>query len=113
MMLMRERSGRSGRRRGSQKPGTAIRSATTAGVVGTEGPTAGADGEDGLGTGSCACARLAVRARTTASAHIVLRDRCVPKSNLIQRPFPELAANISSPWQRASHIRTRFVADRT
>jgi hypothetical protein len=35
MMVMRERSGRSGRRRGSQKPGIAIGSDVTAGVFGT------------------------------------------------------------------------------
>ena len=37
MMVMRERSGRSGRRRGSQKPGTAIGSDVMAGVFGSPG----------------------------------------------------------------------------
>src|SRR5579885_2674893 len=66
MMLMRDRSGRSGRRRGSQKPGTAIGSALTAGVSGTAGLSAGA-GAVSL-RGACAKAAPMPRAASTASA---------------------------------------------
>src|SRR5665213_2424352 len=57
MMLMRDRSGRSGRRRGSQKPGTAI---------GLLMVSVGIGGEDGAG--ACACAAAIVAASKTAIA---------------------------------------------
>src|SRR4026209_2890971 len=63
MMVMRERSGRSGRRRGSQKPGIAIGSDVTAGVFGTAGPTFGGGGPNCRGV--WACATVAATSSTT------------------------------------------------
>src|SRR5215831_8871165 len=63
MMLMRDRSGRSGRRRGSQKPGTASGSAGVAAAAG--------------GAGGCfvACASGAV---AVSAASIVAKVHVVP-----------------------------------
>ena len=61
MMLMRDRSGRSGRRRGSQKPGTAI---------GLLMVSVGAVAGDGL----CACAC----AVTTIAAHSMAAMMAMP-----------------------------------
>lgn len=95
MILMRERSGRSGRLRGSQKPGTAMGSAFTAGVLGTEGPTDGEVGDSCLGVCSCA--------RDTASVPtmIATENIAVPKprqhaliDGIIRTTLPEPAATI-------------------
>jgi hypothetical protein len=68
-MLMRERSGRSGRRRGSQKPGTGAGSAGAAVVPGGAAPPAG--GEAGWPFVVCAGAAAVVNAVSIAkSAHV-------------------------------------------
>src|SRR5689334_347987 len=82
-MLMRERSGRSGRRRGSQKPGTASGSAAVADAGG--GTTAGA----GLGACFVACANTDVAVKTvsvTANVHAA-PSRQRAELNLIRRPL--------------------------
>jgi hypothetical protein len=83
-MLMRERSGRSGRRRGSQKPGTAAGSIGEAAVPGGVAPPAG--GEPGGPFVVCACADAVVTTVSiTKSAHT--RSQRVPDCSLIRRSF--------------------------
>src|SRR6185436_3035609 len=102
MIVMRERSGRSGRRRGSQKLGTAIGSDVTAGVFGTPGPTLEGGGPDCRGVWACA---TVVATSRIIIAHAPLRRRHVLNFAIIRQPFPEIARTISSPRRRASHIR--------
>src|SRR5262249_57753155 len=105
MMVMRERSGLSGRRRGSQKPGTAIGSDVTADVFGTPGPTVGGGGPNCRG----ACAWAAVAATSSATmAHARLQCRHLPNFAVIRWLFPEIARTISLPWRPASHIHVYF-----
>ena len=69
MMLMRDRSGRSGRRRGSQNPGTAIASA--GGL--TPGRASPAGGELSIG-GAGACATAAGIAPTARAEELGVSD---------------------------------------
>ena len=86
MMLMRERSGLSGRRRGSQNPGTAIGSAVTAADPGGADP---AGGEAGAPFVACACAVPAVKTISiTTRAHVLLRQR-VLECSFIRWPFTQ------------------------
>ena len=64
MMLMRDRSGRSGRRRGSQKPGTAM--------VSAGGLTVGGAGDAPCGglAGCAAAAAIVTAASMTASSDL-------------------------------------------
>lgn len=79
-MLMRERSGRSGRRRGSQKLGTAMESTVFA---------AGADGADDGPLVVCASAATAANmGNVTATAKIRAPRRHKPESG-IHLPFVE------------------------
>ena len=102
--VMRDRSGRSGRRRGSQKPGTAIGlltglafGAVAAGAVSSRG-------------GTCACAHATSRVRT-AIASIAAQAR-PPRSSpfkfAIRRskpPIQDLRRTIASSKRRASYNR--------
>src|SRR4029077_230135 len=92
MMVMRERSGRSGRRRGSQKPGIAIGSDVTAGVFGTPGPTFGGGGPNCRGV--WACATVAATSSTTM-AHAE-----PPRGHVLNFDVIPLAL----PRNRADHI---------
>jgi hypothetical protein len=82
-MLMRERSGLSGRRRGSQKPGTAIGSAVTAAEPG------GDKGEEPFVV--CACAADAAKtANIAATTHVPpCQHILVFLCELIRRPFTQ------------------------
>jgi hypothetical protein len=80
MMLMRERSGLSGRRRGSQKPGIGIGSDVAAAAAG--------------GAGDCfvvrECAPVTVNAVSVATnAHTLPRRQHMPECSLIRGPFTE------------------------
>src|SRR6516164_1774188 len=72
-MLMRERSGLSGRRRGSQNPGTAIGSAVAAAEPG--GVDAAGGGE--LGVVACACAAAGAKV-----VNIVTRAYAAPRQHV-------------------------------
>src|SRR6187401_1494295 len=86
MIVMRERSGRSGRRRGSQKPGTAIGSAVTAGVFGTFGPTVEGGGPSCRGDCARATETVAISATMTQAPP---RRRHVLSFDIIRWPSPE------------------------
>src|SRR5215510_1230995 len=102
MMVTRDRSGRSGPRRGSQKPGTAIGSEATAGVFGTPGPTVVGGGPNCRGVWACAT-EAAPSSATIAHA----RPQCRHLLNfiVIRWSFPGIGRTISSSWRSASHIR--------
>jgi hypothetical protein len=80
MMLMRERSGLSGRRRGSQNPGIAIGSDVAA----------AAPGDAGDCFVVCECAPVAVNAVSIATnTHAPPRRQHMPECTLIRGPFTE------------------------
>src|SRR5262249_33209189 len=95
-MLMRERSGLSGRRRGSQKPGTAIGSAVTAAEPGGADPAGGGE----LGTLFVACAYAATGAK---AVNIVTRAHPARRQDLCECGIPT-ALKLASwrPSQRRS-----------
>jgi len=78
MMLMRERSGLSGRRRGSQKPGTAMGSAVAAAEPGGTDVAGGA--EPGALFVTCATAGA-------EAANIVTRVNAAPRQHLRECSF--------------------------
>src|SRR4029078_12971643 len=92
MMVRRERSGRSGRRRGSQKPGIAIGSAVTAGVFGTAGPTFGGGAPTRRVVGECAAV---AGTSSTTMAHAE-----PPRGHVLNFDVIPLAL----PRNRADHI---------
>ena len=86
-MLMRERSGLSGRRRGSQKPGTAIGSAVTAAEPGGADPAAG--GELGAPFVACAFATTGAKAVNIVTRAYAARRQYLRECSLIRRPLTQ------------------------
>src|SRR5262245_24039814 len=106
---MRERSGRSGRRRGSQKPGTAWGAASTFCGTGVGVAWAGGFGA----AGACACAVALTSASMVAAARqavsgLVMGNRAVRNGS--GQGFWDMEGLIDHPPQDASGVSALMVA---
>src|SRR5580704_3404588 len=94
---MRDRSGRSGRRRGSQKPGTACGAASTLPGAGIVGSGEGLAGASGVGLGAGACAKAVVETVVEASAIMPATAHAKRAGGKIRTMASRLLGNVRGP----------------